>query len=139
MADDPLDVLLRLRTLAVDQTRQALAACIHAETEAASRCNMIDATIAREIAAATSLGSDDRAVEDFAAWLRRMLPEQALANDALAQAETHTKEARLVLAAGRKGVRAVETLQEKQAVERSARRARQEQLALDEAARRGRT
>jgi hypothetical protein len=129
-------VLLRLRLLTIDQARQALADCLEVEATASARCNAIEAAIAHEMHAASELTSDDNAVEDFAAWLHRILPDQAAADAALLSAETRTKETRLVLAAARAGARSVEATLERKAAERMLQVGRREQLALDEAARR---
>lgn len=134
MADDPLDVLLRLRRLTIDQARQALAECLRAETAAARRCEAIAEDVARQMQAATALTADDRAVEDFANWLRHTLPAQAAADAALLNAETQTREARFVLSAARAGVRAVESMLERKAAEQHVRAGRAEQSELDEAA-----
>jgi hypothetical protein len=136
MANEPLAVLLRLRLLTIDQARQALADCLEVEATASARCNAIEAAIAHEMQAASELTSDDNAVEDFAAWLHRILPDQAAADAALLSAETRTKETRLVLAAARAGARSVEATLERKAAERMLQVGRREQLALDEAARR---
>jgi hypothetical protein len=135
MSNDPLDVLLRMRRLAVDQARQALADCVGAETVAGDRCAAIAAAIARELTDASKVTADDRAVEDFAVWLRQTLPDQTAAEAALLAAETRTEEARLVLAASRAGVRAIETMLERKAALRIQEAARAEQFALEEAVR----
>jgi hypothetical protein len=135
MANEPLDVLLRLRLLTIDQVRLALADCLATEALASARCSAIEAAIAHEMNTASALTSDDRAVEDFAAWLHRILPDQAAADAALLSAETRTKETRLVLAAARAGARAVEATLERNAAERVQQAGRVEQRELDEAAR----
>ncbi len=137
MATDPLDVLLQLRRLTVDQARQALADCLGAETIAADRCDEIAGAIVREMDVASAITTDDRAVEDFANWLRQVLPAQTAAEAALLTAETQTKEARMVLAATRAGVRAVENMVERKEIERRLQAGRAEQMILDEAAARG--
>ncbi len=134
MPNDPLDVLLRLRRLAIDQARGALAECLRAETLASERCQEIGREIAGEMALASAVTADDRAVEAFANWLRQTLPIQAAAEAALLTAETQTREARLVLAASRAGVRAVETMVERKETELRLQAGRAEQLLLDEAA-----
>jgi flagellar export protein FliJ len=134
MPGDPLDVLLRVRRLAVDQARQALAECLTLETAASARCEEIAAAIVEETTAATALTSDDQTVEAFADWLRQTLPLQSAANLALTNAEARTKEARTVLAAARAGVRAVEAILEQKEADRRVRQARGEQHALDEIA-----
>lgn len=136
MPEQPLTVLLQVRRLAVDQARQSLADCLSAEAAATETAHAIATEIAAETAAATVISADDVAVEGFAQWLRRMLPRQRAAEDALLAAELQTREARAVLAATRAGVRAIETLLAQRAAERQAEASRQEQARLDEVAQR---
>lgn len=136
MAADPLDVLLQVRRVAVDEARSNLTDCLTAESIAADHMHAIEAEIATETATATALTSDDAVVEAFARWLQRTLPRQRAAADALLAAEIRTKEARAVLAASRAGVRAIELMLERRAAERQAEESRREQAALDEVAQR---
>jgi flagellar export protein FliJ len=136
MTHDPLEALLRLRRLAVDQTRRGLADCLHAEAEAAQSVAAVEAAIEHEIEVATNLASGDAEVEAFAAWLRRIRPQQHAALAVEAQAEAATAQARAILAAARAAVRAAEAMMEKHAAERLAEADRHEQRAIDETAQR---
>jgi flagellar export protein FliJ len=112
MTRDPLETLLRLRRLAVDQARRGLADCLRVESEAAQAVAKIEAAIGHETDVATNLASDDADVEAFAAWLRRIRPKQHAAQAAEAQAEAATGQERAVLAAARAAVRAAEQMLE---------------------------
>jgi flagellar export protein FliJ len=136
MTRDPLESLLRLRRLTVDQARRGLADCLRVESLAAQSVAAIAAAIERETEVATNLASGDAEVEAFAAWLRRIRPKQRAAQAAEAQAEAATAQARAVLAAARAAVRAVEEMLEKHAVARLAEAERQAQREIDEAAQR---
>jgi flagellar export protein FliJ len=129
---DPLQTLLRLRRMAVDQARRSLAECLRRETEASVRVKEIAEIIDRETDAVCQAGMDDRAVHDFAAWLKRVRTEERAATEALLTAEVQTQEARTVLAAGRAAVETVEALIEQRQAERRAAQMRQEQKVLDE-------
>ena len=129
---DPLPLVHRLRRLAADEARRALAECLTAEAEAAAALRALDAEIAAETDAASDPDRDDRPVEDFAVWLRRIAVDRAAAVTTLADAETRSAEARAVLAATRTAERALEILMEQQAAERAAAGQRQEQAVLDE-------
>lgn len=134
MNNDPLGVLLRVRQMAVDQARRALAESLARETAASASCEDIERSIAREMAAACNVAGDDGVAESFAAWLRTILPAQTAAEAARANAASATEEARAVLAATRAGVRAVESMRERQETERRLKREQAEQRLLDEAA-----
>jgi flagellar export protein FliJ len=99
---------------------------------AAAALRALDAEIAIETDAASDPDQDDRPVEDFAVWLRRIGVDRAAAVAALADAETRSAEARAVLAASRTAERALEILMEQQAAERGAAEQRREQAVLDE-------
>ena len=121
---DPLPIVARLRDLAVDEAKRALAA---------DRLRTLDAAIAAETDAASDPAGDDRSVEDFAAWLRRIAVDRAEAAAALAAAETRSAETRAVLAASRTAARAMEALIEQRDEDRRAVSDRREQAVLDEA------
>jgi flagellar protein FliJ len=133
---DPLESLLRLRRLAVDQGRRALADCLRLESQAAEAVATIEAAIEHEFEVATRLTSGDAEVEAFAAWLRRIRPKQHAARAAGEQAEAGTTQARAVLAAARAAVRAAEEMLEKHVASRLAEGERQAQRDIDEAAQR---
>jgi len=136
MACDPLEALLRLRRLAVDEARRGVAACVDAEAEAARTVARLKEAIERETEVASSLTTDDADVEAFAAWLRRIRPEQAAAHAARERAETETARARAVLAAAHVAERAAEAMLEQQASARLAEAERLAQRDIDEAAQR---
>jgi len=140
MARDPLVALLRLRHLTVDEARRDLAASLRAEDAAAQVVARLEAAIERETEAACSLAADDADVEAFAAWLRRIRPEQSAAHAAQDRAEAETALARGVLAAARGAARAAEAMLERQESARQAEAERLAQRDIDEVAqRRGRS
>ena len=128
MTHDPMDALLRLRRLVVDQLRRDLAECLRVETAAEQAVVAIEAEIESEAAAAADLCTGDAEVEAFAAWLHRIRPAQRAAEAAEAAAVAETTQARTVLAMARAAVRAVEEV--------LAHRAAAEQLADEHAAQR---
>ncbi len=129
---DPLETVARLRRLALDEAKEALATCLRAEAEAAGALAALHAAIAAETSAAIA-GADDRAVDAFGVWLRRTTDERAVAEAALARAEARTAEARAVLAASRGNKQAVQDLLLRRATDQAARESRGEQAVLDEA------
>ncbi len=134
MTRDPLEALLRLRRLAADEARSALADCLHNEDVAVQAIAAIEAAIERETTAATSLAAGDADVEAFAAWLRRMRPKQHAAHLAEDQAEAETARARIMLATARTAVQAAEDMLEEHAAARRAVAERRAQNELDEVA-----
>lgn len=110
MSRDPLHGLVRLRRFAVDEARGALADCLRCEEAADAAVDGIAAAIERETEAATSLSTNDADVEAFAAWLRRIRPEQHAAHAAQDQAEIETARARAVVAAARGALEAAEDM-----------------------------
>jgi flagellar export protein FliJ len=133
---DPLESLLRLRRLAVDEARRGLADCLRVESQAAQSVAAIEAAIAHETDVATDLASGDAEVEAFAAWLRRIRPKQLAAHAAEAEAAAATTQGRAVLAAARAAVRAVEEMLEQHAAARLEEAEHQAQREIDEAAQR---
>jgi flagellar export protein FliJ len=136
MTQDPLESLLRLRRLAVDDARRGLSECLRAEGEAAQAVAAIEAAIEHETDVAASLSTGDAEVEAFAAWLRRIRPKQHAAHAAEAQAGAATAQGRAILAAARAAVSAVEDMLAEHAAERMAEGQRQDQREIDEAAQR---
>lgn len=136
MKRDPLEALLRLREVAVDQSRRDLADCLLVEGEAEAAVAAIDAAIEHEADVVTDLRSGDAEVEAFAAWLRRMRPRQHEARRATEQATAETAAARAALAMAQTAVRVVEEMlaHHADAVRAAAERAAQREL--DEIARR---
>ena len=136
MKSDPLASLLRLRRLTADQARRELADCLRAESEAKQAITAIDAEIARETEAATSLAGGDAEVEAFAAWLRRIRPIQQNGRVAEAATIAQTTEARVVLAMARAAVRAVEELLTQRGAEQRINAEHLAQREIDEVAQR---
>lgn len=136
MTRDPLETLLRLRRLAVDQARRGLADCLRIESEAAHAVAEIEAAIEHETEVAANLASDDAEVEAFAAWLRRIRPKQHAAHAAEAEAELATAQGRAFLAAARAGVRAAEEMLEEHAAAIREEAEHKAQRDIDEAAQR---
>ena len=134
MARNPVEALLRLRRLTVDEARRDLAACLDEEIAAQAKARAVADEIMRETAAACRLEATDQAVESFAAWLHRMRPAAQAADAALETAVMHTSEARAVLAAARAAAEAAEQLLARQHADQQAAAAQQEQRVLDEAA-----
>jgi flagellar export protein FliJ len=134
MNHDPLESLLRLRRLAVDEARRGLADALRSESEAARTIAAVEAAIEREADVASSLAAGDAEVEAFAAWLRRIRPKQQAAHDAADEAEAATGLARTVLGVARAAVRAAEEMLAKHAAELHAQAERQVQAELDEVA-----
>ena len=132
-ARDPLDALIRLRRMGVDEARSALADSLRAGEAASAALEALEMAIRQETEAACSLDADDAAVEQFASWLRRTRDRQRDAGATRDAAELATAQARGVLAAARAAVRAIEAMQERQAAIRAAAAARTEQATLDEA------
>ncbi len=138
MPRDPLDTLARVRRMSHEEALAALALVLQAEEEADGLAKQAERTIAAETFAAGALDGDDGVVEAFAAWLPGARQRAALARGACERAQADVSRARAVLAMTRAGVEAVATLLDEQASRRAAVAARQEQHALDDAAR-GRT
>ena len=134
MKQDPLESLLRLREVAVDEARRGLADCLRIESDAAAAVAAIEAAIERETEAASSLAAGDTEVETFAAWLRRIRPKQQAARAAEEAAEAATAEARAVLGAARAAVRAVEQMLENKAKAAHEEAMRKAQGQIDEVA-----
>jgi len=72
MPRDPLDALIRLRRLSLDEAMRELGARLAEEAEAVAAIARIEALVAAEQDAAGRLDADDAAVEGFGRWLRRI-------------------------------------------------------------------
>jgi flagellar export protein FliJ len=134
MKQDPLESLRRLRQVAADEARRSLAECLRIEGEAAAAVAAIEAAIELETEAASSLTAGDVEVEAFAAWLRRIQPQQQAVRATQEAAEAATTQARAVLGAARAAIRAVEHMLENQASAASQEAGRKAQNEIDEAA-----
>jgi flagellar export protein FliJ len=134
MTRDPLEALLRLRRMTVDEARRDVAECLRIESEAVAAVAAIKASIAHETAAATSLAAGDAEVEAFGAWFRRIRPTQLAVLAAKDEAETAMVRARGVLGAARAAVRAAEKMLEMHAAAARAATEHRAQIEIDEAA-----
>jgi hypothetical protein len=135
---DPLPVVARLRHLAVDEARRALAECVTVEGCAAGSVRLLDTAIASEADAAGDPSGDDQMVEEFAAWLRRIGVERRAAVSALEAAELRSTEARAALIASRAAARAIDELLVRRDTERRTAADGKAQTLLEDAARHGR-
>ena len=134
MARRPLQVLLRLRGIALDQARRALADRLREEAVAAERSAAIAATIAREAALQAGEPVEHRTVETYAAWLGPAQVAQREAEAATRACAAATAEARASLNTARAETRALEAALAHVQEVREAVALRLEQQAVDEAA-----
>jgi flagellar biosynthesis chaperone FliJ len=133
---DPLNTLRRLRRLAVDEARLALADCIREALSADTEAAAAQRTLERETAAAaqTAPGQGDYNRDEYVAWLGVARANRAaleLRRDATAR---RTEAARVELAASRSAAEAVQELMARRDAASAADRAREEQRALDDIA-----
>jgi hypothetical protein len=94
MPRDPLDALIRVRRLSLEEAMRDLGVRLAEEAEAIAAIAAIEVSIAAEQDAASRLDADDAAVEDFGRWLRRIGHERAAAAAARDRAEIETTRAR---------------------------------------------
>jgi flagellar export protein FliJ len=130
-----LQTVLRLRHLAVDEAKRALAEKLAAETDADAMEHMAQTAIRREADAASALDAGDGAVEAFAAWLPHGRAALEQARRRRNEAEMAVTQARAALKVARADEAAVERLLATQDAARAAEAARRDQAAQDEAAR----
>jgi len=134
VARDPMQVLLRLRGIALDAARRALADRLREEMAAVAQCAGVAAAIAHEAEVHLGQPVASRMAESYAAWLARAHVQRRDAQAAAQTCATATAEARVSLNEARAGSRALEAvLAQIQDTRRSA-AARLEQQAVDEAA-----
>ena len=126
-----LEVVGRLRKLAVDQARRELAARLAAEAAADAAEFAALAGMQREREAARALRVEEGGGA-FAAWLPRGLHAIAAAHDASAHAVQATAVARTALTGARAAGMAVQQMQGREAALLAAAAARREQAVLDE-------
>jgi flagellar export protein FliJ len=134
MARHPLQVLLRVRGIALDAARRALADRLREEAAAAEQCAGIAATIARETAVQVSQPTERRTLETYAAWLGRAHDARREAQAATLACTAATAEARMSLNEARAGTRALEAVLAHVQEVHDAAAARLEQRTVDEAA-----
>ena len=133
MPRDPLAVLLRLRGIALDTARRALAERMAAEADAAARADALRDAVAGETVSQATQPGERWMAEAFATWLGRIRLAQRDAADAVRRGAAATSEARAVVQEARVGVRTLEAMLAEQAAHRRDTAARTEQAALDEA------
>jgi hypothetical protein len=136
MARDPLDTLLRVRRLAVQNRIRDLAAAVRDEEQACQAQNACGDRIARETAAARSLGERDAALAGFTHWRVRAMQELRAAEARATEAGGRTRGARALLAEARAAMRAVEFALERRKRETDLLAQRAAQHVLDDATRR---
>ena len=137
MARDPLPVLHRLRSMAVDVAQSELGVRLNAYQKASEVASQAQAQIRVELEAASKLDAGDGAVEAFARWLPRGRANAARARHAAEQAETECSLARTRLSAARAAKKVIETLLDQREEQAQATSDRHEQSRLDEAGSRG--
>ena len=108
MARNPLQVLLRVRGIALDEARRALADRLREETAAAERSAAIAATVARENLLQGSQPAEGGTLDSHAAWLARTLGAQRDAAAALRACVAASAAARALLNEARAAARALE-------------------------------
>jgi putative NADH-flavin reductase len=136
MARDPLLTLARLRRLAVDEARRALAARLEDEADADRAAAHLQESIARETEAASHLSGGDAVVEAFGRWLAGARRQLAAARAVQERARVDVVRARASLGAARAGAAAVDEQIARDAAERTAQETQRDQQALDDMSRR---
>ncbi len=132
MPRDPLDALIRLRRLSLEEATRDLGARLAEEADAGAAAARIEALIAAEQEAASRLDADDAAVDGFGRWLRRVAQQRAAAAAARNRAETETARARAVLGLARAALASAEAEAARRAEQVRAEGLRREQAAMDE-------
>jgi flagellar FliJ protein len=129
---DPLDTIMRLRRVTVDDAKRELGVSLRAEEEAEAKAKAAEALIGEEAHAAADLSAGDAAVEAFAAWL-----PVGLSNAAAAQVEYEERRAkvaltRAALSMARAAADVVQNMLDRRAAERAVATSRREQAKLDD-------
>jgi len=135
MARDPLDIVIRLRQSALEETRRHLTECLAAEDQAAAVVAALETEAARQRLAAESLSASDATVEGYATWLARHRAARERGQANLDRAASETTRARAALTAARAALEAAEALRDSRLAEARATAARAEQHALDDISR----
>lgn len=110
MARDPFRVLSMVRRHAIEQARQALAACMRAEAAAMDRIRMIDEALERDRQASRTAEHTYQFLEMAAIRLEAIKAERQAAAATLAAAASRSAEARNIVVAARTAAEAVTTL-----------------------------
>jgi flagellar biosynthesis chaperone FliJ len=138
MARDPLAVLLVLRQRFVDQQRQALAACLVAETAAGNTVRLLDAAMERDRDVADGVPEHLQFRDIFIATRQHLRGQRETAVTCLAGARNRSDQARENLAGARLAAEAVERLIKERTLAARAEADRRAQHELDDIARAGR-
>ncbi len=132
---DPLDTVLRIRRMALDDAGRTLAACLHTEDDArqaAEAAEAAEAAIGAEGEMAADLSAGDGAVEAFARWLPVGRARVAAAQSREDTAVAETARARAGVTVARATMKAALALSERRAAERNLLAERRAQAVLDE-------
>ena len=131
---DPLDTVLRMRRVTVDDAKRELASLLRAEEVAHSKANALEALIGREGEVAADLAAGDDVVEAYAAWLPVGRANAAAARAASEQVRCEIAKARAALSAARAAAESAQKLLAKREAERSLEANRRSQAVIDEVA-----
>jgi hypothetical protein len=129
---DPLDTVLRIRRMALDDAVRCMAACLRAEDSAGQAAKAADAAIEAECESAADLAGEDAAVAAFAAWLPVGRACAAACYAALETAVAETGRARAAMTITRAAAEAASSLADRRAAERKMAVERRAQAVLDE-------
>ena len=131
---DALQTVMRIRKLAVDEAKRALAEALSAEDAARTEAEAAEAQIGIEGEIAADLNSDDGAVEAFARWLPTGRAIAARTRAAHEQTLLEVARARAGLSAARAAAEAAERLKQRREAEAAVEAGRRSQAAMDEIA-----
>ena len=130
---DPLETVLRIRRVTVDDAKRALAALLRAVDAAQAHADAAERLILAEGELAVDTEGDG-AVEAFAAWLPVGRAAAAAARAAHERLQADVARARAALTAARAAAEAAESLLARRAAERAVAEGRRVQAAMDEVA-----
>jgi hypothetical protein len=136
MARDKLDMLLRLRRLAVQDRMRELAVALRTEDEAVRARAACAQTLAQETTEARSLANRDAALAGFVPWRARAVQGLRDADAQVTSADEATRVAQSLLGEARGAVRAMEIEMERRNAATDQAMQRSTQHALDDATRR---
>ena len=131
---DPLDTVLRIRRVTVDDARRELAALLRAEELAQVKAETAEALIRQEGDAASDLSAGDDAVEAYAAWLPVGRANAVAARAAHEQIRCEIAMARAALTVARGAAESAQQLLDTRATQRKLDANRRDQAVLDEMA-----
>ncbi len=129
---DPLDTVLRMRRITVDDAKRELASLLRAEELAQSNAGALEALIGQEAVAAADLAAGDEIVEAYAAWLPVGRAKLAAAQATSEQIRCEIAMARAALSVARAAAESAQQLLSKRATERALDANRRSQAAIDE-------